>query len=263
MFQKSKQAVISTNKEIIFISGYRPFDKEKLFSLVGTMKHKKTFETSLFFITNLYIMNRKVSIVLLGLCSFLYGYSQVSWNAKAGMNVSRATTDGRDIDFKPGYQLGVGMDYFFSDHWGLQPSLMLVSKGYKMKGVNYDYLTPISTYKMTENRIYLEMPVSLAYRFNISDAMRLVINGGGYISYGIGGKAKYTTIALEDGAKYNDNMDTFSNRTENLDAGLTAGTTLEFKNKYTIGVIGEWGLKPGLGDYSKNHTYGINVGYKF
>ena len=219
-------------------------------------------------------MNKKIIVTVLLLFSALYGYSQVSWNVKAGMNLSRITNYG-DLGVKPGYQFGAGMDYFFTDHWGIQPSLMIISKGFKSTGTGYRHFgDPIESpssgwsFRETQDRLYVELPVMLAYRFNISNTVKFVLNGGGYIGYGIGGKYKGTNTH-EDGSEVNFSFSTFSPdfgphgyEIERLDFGIGAGTVLEFKNRYTIGLTGEWGLKEVSG-WSKNQTYGINVGYKF
>ena len=56
----------------------------------------------------------------------------------------------------------------------------------------YGYNLPNAFFNHTMNRIYVEMPVMLAYRFTVSNTMKLVLNGGGYVSYGIDGKYKRT-----------------------------------------------------------------------
>jgi len=215
-------------------------------------------------------MHKKIIITVLLLFSALYGYSQVSWNVKAGMNLSTQTLYGVDC-LKPGYQFGVGMDYFFTEHWGIQPSVMLISKGYKFNHhVLYQELPQIVSHDITANRVYVEMPVMLAYRFNMSDNLKLVLNGGGYISYGIGGK-RHSKAFYEDGSIDEITVNTFGfdppgtimpRATPRFDTGLGAGVTLEFKNKYTFGLISEWGLKEIDGN-AKNQTYGLNIGYKF
>ncbi|WP_080905135.1 porin family protein [Parabacteroides sp. Marseille-P3160] len=223
-------------------------------------------------------MNKRVFVFLLFLFPALPGYSQVSWHAKAGMNFSRVS-GWKNSDLKPGYQFGVGLDHYFNDHWGLQPSLMLISKGYKASGIRYivnghvEYgeqpenidFEPYASYKMTENRIYFEIPVMLTYRFNISNNIKLVISGGGYAGYGIGGKLKEDDTLFKDGITRKTKTNTFysGGGPERFDTGIAAGTTLEYNNKYTLGLIGEWGLKSTLGDYLKNQTYGLNIGYKF
>ncbi|MDR2920369.1 MAG: PorT family protein [Tannerella sp.] len=211
-------------------------------------------------------MNKKGFILLMFLFSTFYGHSQLTWNVKAGMNLSRVTNDQMDIDLKPGYQVGAGMDYFFNDHWGIQSSLMLISKGYKSKG-DYNYPpaweAPAKTYDRTENRVYIELPVTLAYKFKIAAHINLILSSGGYISYGIAGKHK-NNITLKDGHTATDKYNTFAkNTTDKFDTGIVGGATLEFRNKYTIGLVGEWGLKSAIGDFSKNQTYGLNIGYKF
>ena len=219
-------------------------------------------------------MIKKVFTVAVLLLSAFYGYGQVSWNVKAGMNVSRVT-NWDIVEMKPGYQFGVGMDYFFTDHWGIQPSLMLISKGFKDKGDYYRHFgDPIEpppsewSFEETQDRIYIELPVMLAYRFNISNTMKLVLNGGGYISYGIGGKYKVANIH-EDGTEQKSSFSTFSPdfgpygyEIERFDAGIGAGTTIEYKNKYIFSLFGAWGLN-GVVYVSKNQTYGLNIGYKF
>lgn len=208
-------------------------------------------------------MNKRTIIFFLFLFSALCGYSQVSWHTKAGINFSRATES--DSDLKLGYQFGIGIDSYFNDHWGIQPSLILISKGYKKKGEYFDYESPLSKYNMTENRIYIEIPIMLTYRFNLSNTLKLVLSGGGYASYGIGGKNKNTITSLKDEFKYKESHNTFSDSdgTDRFDTGLSTGTTFEYKNRYTIGLIGEWGLTSNIGNFSKNQTYGLNVGYKF
>lgn len=190
------------------------------------------------------------------------GYAQISWNAKVGTNLSKQTQS--NVDMKLGYQLGIGMDYYFSDHWGIQPSFMLISKGFKSKGTYLEAPgenNPATKFNITDNRIYLEMPIMLAYRFEISQKFKMVLNGGGYLSYGIAGKYK-NKFTQKDGTINIFSKNTFSYGTERFDVGLGGGTTLEYLNRYTIGIIGEWGLKKALGD-AKNQSYGINIGYKF
>jgi opacity protein-like surface antigen len=220
-------------------------------------------------------MNRKIFAISVLLLSALCGYSQVSWNVKAGMNVSKVTNFS-DTKMKPGYQFGAGMDYFFTNSWGIQPSLMIVSKGVKWTREAYigelpDDLPfspePNASSNNTENRIYLEMPVMLAYRINLSNMLKLVFNGGGYVSYGIGGKSIFT-YNLYDGTTEKYKGDTFS-RGEKFDYGLGAGTALEFKHRYTVNLFGVWGLTSADTNFhsfsgkNANHTYGLNIGYKF
>ena len=191
------------------------------------------------------------------------GYSQISWNAKAGINISNIINFG-DVDFKPGYQVGVGMDYYFNDHWGIQPSLMLISKGYKIKGDYPPFINKseqLKSYDITDNKVYVELPLLLTYRFNVSEKLKLIFSGGGYIAYGITGKFKNTNTLL-DGSKRKDKVDSFSAGVEKFDTGLAAGAALEYNDKYSIGLSSDFGLKSTQARF-KNRTYGLSFGYRF
>jgi hypothetical protein len=185
------------------------------------------------------------------------------------MNLSRTVGMG-EVDMKPCCQLGVETDYYFNTHRGMKTSLILIGKGHKCKAT-YDYSSGYSPpgwdgtkYKssdMTQTRTYVEIPVMLSYRFGISGNMKIAFRGGIYGSYGIGGRSKNKHI-LEDGAVSKDDVYTFSHEINRFDAGIGTGVDLEYKNKYIIGLIGEWGLKPFVKEM-KNQTYGLNIGYKF
>ena len=211
-------------------------------------------------------MKKRIAAIVLFLLSAFYGHSQVSWNVKAGMNLSTVTPMDMN-EKKSGYQFGAGMDYYFHNNWGIQPSLMLISKGYKDKVQDFDtppeweYPYSWKSFYYTENRIYISMPVMLAYRFNLSGTMKLVFNGGGYISYGIAGRLKGEQTLI-DGSIEKIDYSSFSTGTKRFDTGLGAGAALEYKNRYTLNLFGELGLKNVSGS-TKNRTFGLNVGYKF
>ena len=78
-------------------------------------------------------MKKGLIFVLFALVSIV-SYSQISWNAKVGMNMSNFTGDA-DTDMRVGFNLGVGMEYQFTDMWSLQPSLMFTQKA----GVKEDF----------------------------------------------------------------------------------------------------------------------------
>ena len=208
-------------------------------------------------------MKKKLITTLLLLLVCLSGYSQISWNAKAGVNISNTINSG-NVDFKPGYQFGFGMDYYFNDHWGIQPSLMLISKGYKIKGDYPPFINKseqLKSYDITDNKVYVELPLLLNYRFNVSGKYKLIFSGGGYVGYGIAGKTKNTATLL-DGSTRKEKMDSFSEGVEKFDTGLAAGASLEYKEKYSIGISSDFGLQSTQSTF-KNRTYGLTFGYRF
>lgn len=80
------------------------------------------------------MMKRSFFTVLFALICTL-GFSQVSFNVKAGLNLSSYIGENSDNSkFKPGVRLGVGMEYQFNEMVALQPSLFFSQKGAKYSG---------------------------------------------------------------------------------------------------------------------------------
>ena len=169
-------------------------------------------------------MKKGLIFVLFALVSIV-SYSQVSWNAKVGMNMSNITGDA-DTNMKVGFNVGFGAEYAFTETWSVQPSLMLTSKGYKVDGFKC-------------NPMYLELPVLAAARFAVTDNQNVVVKAGPYFAVGVAGKYK-------------------------LEAGLGVGVAYEI-NRIFIDLTGEFGLtKIGSGDGApKNMNFSIGLGYKF
>lgn len=128
-------------------------------------------------------MKKYLLTVLLGVFA-IAGFSQVKWDARFGMNFSNQTKldDGKAL---PGFTMGVGMDYGFTENWSLQSGLMITSKGFKVKEMGE---------KITVRPIYLDIPILAAYKFAISDNAKFVVNAGPYMAIGLGGKAKWDDV---------------------------------------------------------------------
>lgn len=189
-------------------------------------------------------MKKFLMTAVLGMFA-LAGFSQVKWDAKFGMNFSNVTKYD-DAKALPGFQLGVGMDYGFSESWSLQSGLMISSKGYKVK--DYAKVRPI----------YLDIPILAAYKFNISDNTKFVINAGPYLAFGLGGKVKYDGIDESEKIFGDDGWKRF-------DLGIQYGVGLELSDRYLINLTGQNGfISPADGeDNPKNMTFSIGVGYRF
>lgn len=201
-------------------------------------------------------MKKFLMTAVLGMFA-LAGFSQVKWDAKVGMNFSNITKYD-DAKALPGFQLGVGMDYGFSESWSLQSGLLLSSKGYKYDAKDaHDY-----SYK--SRPIYLDIPILAAYKFNISDNMKFVINAGPYLAFGLGGKCKYDEGGDYKLFKGEEGDDAEMKR---FDLGIQYGIGLELSDRYLINLSGQNGfISPnnydGGKDY-KNMTFSIGVGYRF
>lgn len=198
-------------------------------------------------------MKKFLMTAVLGMFA-LAGFSQVKWDAKFGMNFSNMTKYD-DIKALPGFNLGVGMDYGFSENWSLQSGLMISSKGYKVK---------VGGEKLTVRPIYLDIPILAAYKFNISDNTKFVINAGPYLAIGLGGKAKEHWDGGEDWKVFDKEGEDMSR----FDLGIQYGIGLEISDHYLVNLTGQngficpWDTEDGE-DKPKNMTFSIGVGYRF
>lgn len=187
-------------------------------------------------------MKKFLMTAVLGMFA-LAGFSQVKWDAKFGMNFSNMTKLD-DAKALPGFNLGVGMDYGFNESWSLQSGLMISSKGYKYDGFK-------------ARPIYLDIPILAAYKFNISDNTKFVINAGPYLAIGLGGKNKVDGIDESEKIFGDDGWKRF-------DLGIQYGIGLELSDRYLINLTGQNGfISPADGGDPKNMTFSIGVGYRF
>ena len=197
-------------------------------------------------------MKKGLIFVLFALVSIV-SYSQISWNAKVGMNMSNYTGD-MDTDMKIGFNVGVGMEYQFSDMWSIQPSLMLTQKGAKIKE---DGET------MKFNPMYLEIPVLAAARFAVADNQNIVVKAGPYFAFGVAGKVK---VGDDKADFFGDGDDQFGGK--RFDCGIGVGVAYEI-GKFFVGLDGEFGFSNVVDFKSdgvsnpKNMNFSIGVGYKF
>ena len=194
-------------------------------------------------------MKKLVLTMLFGLIA-LAGYSQVRWDVQLGMNFSNMTK-ADDAKMLPGFKVGLGMDYAFTDVWSLKSGLMFESKGYKLD-------------EEKARPIYMQIPVMAAWKANITDDIKFVVNAGPYFAVGLGGKYK------ENGggsAKLfsSDGMDM-----KRFDLGIQWGIGIELSERYIVNFTGENGFISPFdfpdgynGDKPKNMNFTIGIGYIF
>ena len=200
-------------------------------------------------------MKKYLLTVLLGVFA-IAGFSQVKWDARFGMNFSNQTKLD-DTKALPGFTMGVGMDYGFTENWSLQSGLMITSKGFKVKEMGE---------KLTVRPIYLDIPILVAYKFGISDNAKFVVNVGPYMAIGLGGKAKEHWDGGEDEKVFDDKgMDC-----KRFDLGIQYGIGLELGEHYLVNFTGQNGFITPYdfpdgydGDKPKNMSFAIGVGYRF
>lgn len=207
-----------------------------------------------------------LTLILASACTA--GFSQVSFNAKAGLNLSsHMGSDSEGSKIKPGVRLGVGMEYQFSELFSIQPSLFFSQKGAKgSETVTESGIT--ASAKVTLDQLYLELPVNAQLRFKVGNNTNFIMATGPYFAYGVGGKAKVSAYASigGDSGKAKAKIDTFSESGMDLnrfDMGWNLGLGLEF-DRFLVGVDSQFGFVD-LVEYSstRNMNFGLTLGYKF
>lgn len=184
---------------------------------------------------------KKLILALFIVSISLVSHAQVSWDIRAGANVSGVTNT--DTQMKLGAKAGIGMEYALTDMFALRPSLFFTMKGYSISKNNMGF-NPKETLKLN----YLEMPVLASFRFKTTDNLTIAFNAGPYVAYRL---SKNTDGDLP---KYRD-----------MDWGAMAGIDFVIK-KFVIGVDGAYGastLFKESGSKQHNVNYSLTLGYKF
>jgi hypothetical protein len=203
--------------------------------------------------------------------------AQLNWGVKAGLNVS--TFSGLEDVFegdsyssysefysnKAGFHIGINVQYMLTPQLGIESGLY-----YSMLGVKCKYSVKDNFHFNFEGEAtlapsYLQLPVSLLYKFNLGQDLSLYPSVGLYAGYGIGGKIKgeieYISGSGDTDTEVNffgkDNDD--KERTNRFDLGLTLGLTLQY-SKYTFGLGYDCGF---LKVDKKREKDEIEDGYKY
>ncbi len=216
----------------------------------------------------------KLSLVIAILCMTTLASAQsASLIIKGGLNMSNFygnNLSGKNV--KPGYHGGIGLDLEFVTNISLQTGLYFTSKG-------AEYTTSIPSglgeikYNVTAN--YIQLPIHLAYKIDVTPGTRVFVHAGPYLAYGVGGTR---TIDSE----YTPNLDQFFGEQEintfdkkygykPFDMGVGLGVGADF-GVIIIDFGWDMGLKniargieriPVYKPKKKNHSAYLSVGYKF
>lgn len=218
-----------------------------------------------------------VCVVIMALGKEVRAQSPVSFHVKAGTGISSFWGKNTDGKAKFAYKVGVGMDYAFNKVWSLQPSVNFVSKGYKEEEAGIG--------KASMNELYLELPIMVAARLDLTKNSGLVLSTGSYVAYGVGGKTsvvvekKIPTMVGYETVEDKYKLDTFGHINDGkmgnrrFDAGIGLGITYENRN-IILGLESQLGLVnvndklkevaelTGLDDFAaKNISAFVTVGY--
>ncbi|MDR0332815.1 MAG: PorT family protein [Dysgonamonadaceae bacterium] len=195
--------------------------------------------------------------------------SPITFGVKAGINLSNFYGNGvenLDLKAKPGFNVGVTMDYAFTPAMYLMTGLELTTKGAK-----WSTREDGETLKVTSNPMYLQLPVHFGYKIDIAPGTRFVLHAGPYVAYGVGGKdtitynggkRSFNIFGKDNAAKA---MGIEGVEAERFDYGVGLGVGVEF-GQINVGL----GYDLGLGNLSgvkeakqQNMNAYLSVGYRF
>ena len=199
-------------------------------------------------------------ILVMSVCCALKA-QESTWGIRTGMNVSTVSEkvdEGADPDYKSliGFRFGVIGDLGITEKFYVQPGLYFTSLGAKQEVYDKDATVRLN---------YLQLPILASLRIALSDKLKLHLNAGPYVAYGISGKQKY------DGVKINAfGTDDEEGGLKRFDAGLSFGAGIEV-NKAYFGFGYDLGLTNILDDEvwytdevkSRNRNFFITVGVNF
>ena len=131
------------------------------------------------------------------------------------------------------YHVGVGVEIPVKNQLGIQPSLLLVSKGANAPASKNDDI------ETNINLVYLEMPLDVTYRFAMGSKWNLKIAAGPYFAYGIGSDTEVKTpYSHNTYGSYSGNSPM-----RRFDAGLNSQAVFEYKLLF-FGLNWDMGFVP-------------------
>lgn len=198
----------------------------------------------------------KLSFAICFIFMMSYGYSQVKFGPKAGLNLSTMTLKYSGVSLDPktkaGFNAGVVSEIPLAGNLFLQPGIMYSAKGSKYSIAGTD---------MSISPSFLEIPVNGLYKFDLGSA-KLLMFAGPYFAFGIGGS--YETPTESGDISYGSGED---HDMKSFDLGLNFGAGAEINNfqltfQYGLGLTN---LSPVSDNDAEMKTgvIGISMAYLF
>lgn len=186
--------------------------------------------------------------------------AQMSLGIKGGVNMSNLVYDDEVDDKNPkiGFNIGLSADYEFAPSMALQTGLFFTTKGFKAVNETMDA-------EYTENLMYVQLPVHLAYKMDVMPGTRIVLHAGPYAAYGVGGSRKVEVGTLSSEWDVDKIFGDALGQYKPFDAGVGLGVGAEFG-----AILVDLGWDMGLINISnrdngsvKNQNAYLSLGYKF
>ncbi|MFC4676477.1 porin family protein [Dysgonomonas termitidis] len=239
-------------------------------------------------------MKQKIKITLAAI--FLIGGLSVSaqekkffFGAKAGFVFSDLSEYSYKTRMKHSFTGGLTFDYFLNRDLYISSAIEFANKGAKfdLLNKNEEEGTSLDIKNSTIAAFYIQVPVHLGYKFDLSEKTRLMVQAGPYIAYGVGGPTELgdevilktpgetITMNLNEYMRHlpyynliNDwrrDKETFSDtHFREFDWGIGIGMGVEYEHvnisfRYDFGL---YNISQEAGKV-KNRNASVTLGYKF
>ncbi len=199
--------------------------------------------------------NLKLTLIVAMLAVVSVASAQMRLGIKAGVNMSNIYgEDVKNTNMKIGFNAGLSADYDFAPNVALQTGLFASTKGFKYN---------ISTLEYTSNLVYVQLPLHLAYKIDVTPGTKVFLHGGPYAAYGVGGKNSVAVGSLGGSSDkvFGDGLA----QLKPFDAGLGIGAGFEL-GQVVIDLGWDMGLinlsNASSGTIKTQNAY-LSLGYKF
>jgi hypothetical protein len=184
--------------------------------------------------------------------SFAQTKGSTEFGAGAGVNFS-VVLSGASSRYRPGLNIGISADHYFSDQWSVKAKLNYDQKGWNYGFIDYGADSYITNYQLN----YLSVPVMANWHFG--HTRNWYLNFGPYVGF---------LLNAHETAGDTNVKDIFNT----TDAGLAVGIGIKFpitnKARFFVEFLGQGGVIDIVNHnegYSSlnNSTSGFNVGINF
>ncbi|MFA6058845.1 MAG: porin family protein [Taibaiella sp.] len=189
---------------------------------------------------------KKLILIAIAAFGVMQANAQFSINPEGGINFAQTNSNGDK--FLTGYKIGAVANIDIAKGFYIEPGLFYSAKGRKVS-------SSITDSKLQLN--YLEIPLSLGYRYDFGKAGGIFATAGPYLGIGLNGKSTTTVAGVSADVDMKAGKDF-----ERMDWGMNL--SVGYISPIGIYVRAQYGM--GFTDvYSnvKNRVLGVSVGYAF
>ena len=203
---------------------------------------------------------KKVFVLIAAAIVSMSAMAQVQFGGKVGFDMTNFWGSDVEHGMKPGYQVGLMMEYKFSPKFAIAPEVVFAAQGGKSKALAFDinkHGIELAATDIKYNTNYINVPLMLKFYATPNFSIDLGPQVGFNVYSKVTAKGVDDSIDFKDATKTVDfgiGMGGTYNLTENafVQARYTMGLTKVFKDEY---ILGE--------NNAKNGNIQIAFGMKF